>query len=64
MNKDKDLEAAIDRISATPDDGIEAQVDREIIRFWNDKVGNAVGETRAKYQVARKKIVKNVINKE
>lgn len=41
------LDAALDRISTAADDDIDDQVNREIIRYWNERVGQAVGEDAA-----------------
>lgn len=40
-NNNDELETALTRISAADSDGIDDQVNREILRYWNDRVRSA-----------------------
>ena len=47
MNKednDKEFSDALDRIANAPEGEVDDQVNREIIRYWNEKVSNSPSE--------------------
>ena len=50
---DEDLAQSLDRICATSPENIDEQVNREIIRYWNDRVKNLAGDPVSKRLRAR-----------
>lgn len=57
QDDDKELFDALDRIANAPEGEVDDQVNKEVIRYWNNKVHNSKGEKEITINRAVRKVV-------